>query len=127
MHYDEAFSSLQVPHFKGFLRFHITRSGDLEMFSLGLERTPFAWREDPRWRTPQGGGNRSAPAHKAKYPSRWLPVEEKRGRARMRGRMLRAAPPPESCLKVVDYLLVPRYRHGTAGGTVNPSAPPTAR
>ena len=38
MHYDEAFSSLQVPHFKGFCRFHITRSGDLEMYSLGLDK-----------------------------------------------------------------------------------------
>lgn len=38
VHYDEAFSSLQVPHFKGFCRFHITRSGDLEMYSLGLEK-----------------------------------------------------------------------------------------
>lgn len=148
MHYDEAFSSLQIPHFKGFARFHITRSGDLEMFGLALEKVggarrvrcaplgplwvagqrgreqegrarqgapqssgaawpgstdsdclcclmrrrlprapvpkqpltrplhnahrqvPHAWREDPRWRTPHGGGNREAPAHRAKFPSR---------------------------------------------------------
>ena len=69
-HYDEAFSSLQVPHFKGFLRFHVTRGGDLEMFGLALERVPHAWREDPRWRTPHGGGNRDAPAHRATFPSR---------------------------------------------------------
>lgn len=75
-HYDEAFSSLQVPHFKGFLRLHITRSGDLELFGLALERVPHSWREDPRWRTPHGGGNRDAPAHTARFPSRcaarWL-------------------------------------------------------
>lgn len=71
MHYDEAFSSLQVPHFKGFCRFHITRGGDLEMFGLALERVPHAWREDPRWRAPHGGGNRDQPAHRAKFPSRW--------------------------------------------------------
>ena len=70
MHYDEAFSSLQVPHFKGFCRFHVTKAGDLEMFGLALEKVPQAWREDPRWRTPQGGGNRDAPAHRAKFPSR---------------------------------------------------------
>ena len=61
-----------MPHFKGFCRFHITRGGDLEMWGLALERVPHAWREDPRWRTPQGGGNRDAPAHRAKYPSRWV-------------------------------------------------------
>jgi hypothetical protein len=71
VHYDEAFSSLQVPHFKGFCRFHVTKAGDLEMFGLALEKVPQAWREDPRWRTPQGGGNRDAPAHRAKFPSRW--------------------------------------------------------
>ncbi|KAL4423131.1 hypothetical protein ABPG77_004814 [Micractinium sp. CCAP 211/92] len=106
VHYDEAFSSLQVPHFKGFCRFHITRSGDLEMFGLALERVPHAWREDPRWRAPHGGGNRDQPAHRAKFPSRWVPVEE-------RPHMLRPprmVPPPEAQLKVVDYLLVPRYR-----------------
>ncbi|EFN54256.1 hypothetical protein CHLNCDRAFT_135803, partial [Chlorella variabilis] len=101
VHYDEAFSSLQVPHFKGFLRFHITRAGDLEMFALGLERSPHAWREDPRWRTPHGGGNRDVPAHRAK----WVPVEERVHLLRPP----RMVPPPEAQLQVVDYLLVPRY------------------
>ena len=75
VHYDEAFSSLQVPHFKGFCRFHVTQGGDLEMFGLALERVPQAWREDPRWRTPHGGGNRDAPAHRAKFPSRCVDGE----------------------------------------------------
>ena len=30
----------------------------------------FNWREDPRWRTAQGGSNKDVPSHKAKYPSR---------------------------------------------------------
>lgn len=106
VHYDEAFSSLQIPHFKGFCRFHITRTGDLEMFGLGLEKVPHAWREDPRWRTPHGGGNRDAPAHRAKFPSRWVPVEERTHMLRP----LRMAPAPETQLEVVDYLLIPRIR-----------------
>ncbi|KAK2079809.1 hypothetical protein QBZ16_002204 [Prototheca wickerhamii] len=56
VHYDEAFSSLQVPDHKGFLRLHITRAGDLEVFSLGLDAVPGAWREDPAWR--EAGGAR---------------------------------------------------------------------
>ncbi|KAI7840166.1 hypothetical protein COHA_005949 [Chlorella ohadii] len=105
-HYDEAFSSLQIPHFKGFLRFHITRSGDLEMFGLALEKVPHSWREDPRWRTPHGGGNRELPAHRAKFPSRWVPVEEKPHILRPP----RMEPPPEAQLSVCDYLYVPRRR-----------------
>ncbi|GAB4822190.1 hypothetical protein N2152v2_009236 [Parachlorella kessleri] len=107
VHYDEAFSSLQVPHFKGFCRFHITRSGDLEMYSLGLHKVPFSWREDPRWLTPQGGGSKDTPSHKAK----WLPVEERLVGAPRRNGGLKAATPPEASLKVVDYLFVPRYRN----------------
>lgn len=105
-HYDEAFSSLQIPDFKGFLRFHITRSGDLEMFGLALEKVPHSWREDPRWRTPHGGGNRDLPAHRAKFPSRWVPVEEKPHILRPP----RMAPPPEAQLRVCDYLYVPKRR-----------------
>ena len=40
------------------------------MFGLALEKVPHSWREDPRWRTPHGGGNRELPAHRAKFPSR---------------------------------------------------------
>ena len=105
VHYDEAFSSLQVPHFKGFCRLHVSREGDLTLFGLGLERVPQAWREDPRWRTPHGGGNRDAPAHRARWPSRWAPVEEA-----PRGRGLQLAQPPEASVQVVDYLTIPRQR-----------------
>ena len=33
-------------------------------------QVPFSWREDPRWRTPQGGGSKDTPSHRARYPSR---------------------------------------------------------
>jgi len=42
-HYNEAFSSLRIEDWKSFLRLHITRSGDLEIYSLGLERISRAW------------------------------------------------------------------------------------
>ncbi|KAL6778167.1 hypothetical protein ACKKBG_A17180 [Auxenochlorella protothecoides x Auxenochlorella symbiontica] len=103
VHYDEAFSSLQVPDHKGFLRMHITPAGDLEIFSLGLDTVPRAWREDPAWRAPGGGGDAGVPGWRARHPSRWVPVEV-RGGYTLRGT------PPEAALKVVDYLHVPRQR-----------------
>jgi len=110
VHYDESFSALQVANYKGFLRLHITRSGDLEVFSLGLKEVPRTWREDPRWRVPGGGGavDCDAPAHEARWPSRWVPVTEPLGSAALPGRprVLHTAAPPEAHLKVVDYLLV---------------------
>jgi hypothetical protein len=36
VHYDEAFSALRIANFKGLTRLHITRDGDLEIFSLGV-------------------------------------------------------------------------------------------
>lgn len=111
VHYDEAFSSLQVEHHKGFVRFHIHPSGDLEMYSLAVDRTPSSWREDPRWRTSLGGGGRDVPPHKAKYPSRWLAVDQRGGGGLGVGpRGLRTAPPPEARIRVVDYLWVPKKR-----------------
>ena len=38
LHYDEAFSSLRIPHYKGFCRLRITPSGDLNIYSLGMDR-----------------------------------------------------------------------------------------
>lgn len=104
VHYDEAFSSLQIPDHKGFLRFHVTPAGDLEMFALGLDAAPRSWREDPRWRTPHGGGNRGVPSWRARLPSRWAATTR-------RGTHTLLDTQPEESVRVVDYLFVPR--HGT--------------
>ena len=37
-HYNEAFSSLRVEHYKNFLRLHITPSGDLDVYVLGVDK-----------------------------------------------------------------------------------------
>lgn len=106
VHYDESFSALQVADAKGFLRLHVTRSGELEIFSLGLKDVPSNWKEDPRWRAP-GGGGVEQPAHEARWPSRWVPVTESVGMGVGQARrVLHTATPPEAKLKVVDYLLV---------------------
>ena len=38
LHYDEAFSSLRIPHYKGFSRLHITPEGTLHVYSLGMDQ-----------------------------------------------------------------------------------------
>jgi hypothetical protein len=38
VHYDEAFSSLQIPHHKGFSRLHITAEGDLHIYGLAMDQ-----------------------------------------------------------------------------------------
>ena len=38
LHYDEAVSSLRIPHYKGFCRLRITPAGDLHIYSLGMDR-----------------------------------------------------------------------------------------
>ncbi|KAK9823894.1 hypothetical protein WJX72_006230 [[Myrmecia] bisecta] len=104
VHYDEAFSSLRIPHYKGFSRIHINTDGDLEIYGLAMDKVPCQWREDPRWRGPVGGGRRLQPSHKAEYPSRWLPVlDRRRFDASQDG-----ADGTE--VKAVDYLVVPKKR-----------------
>lgn len=38
VHYDEAFSALRIPDFKGFSRLHISPSGDLHVYSLAMDK-----------------------------------------------------------------------------------------
>jgi hypothetical protein len=38
MHFDEAFSSLRIANYKAFTRFHINKDGDLEVFTLAVDK-----------------------------------------------------------------------------------------
>ena len=38
VHYDEAFSALRIPNFKGFSRLHINTQGDLEIYGLAMDK-----------------------------------------------------------------------------------------
>ena len=38
VHYDEAFSALRIPHYKGFSRLHLTQEGDLVIYALAMDQ-----------------------------------------------------------------------------------------
>ena len=38
LHFDEAFSSLRIANYKSFTRFHITRSGNLEVYTIAVDK-----------------------------------------------------------------------------------------
>ena len=100
VHYDESFSALQVEDRKAFIRMHIDRNGTLTLYALGLREVPKEWREDPRWKTPGGGGGVHSNTFEAKFPSRWTPVKQA-GRGRMT-----YSTPPEEMLEIVDYFKI---------------------
>nr|XP_017217539.1 PREDICTED: uncharacterized protein LOC108195105 isoform X2 [Daucus carota subsp. sativus] len=69
LHFDEAFSSLRIANYKAFTRFHIKETGDLEVFTLAVDKVPKDWKLDPDWdgelRQPQ------QPNHLREFPSKW--------------------------------------------------------
>uniref|UniRef100_A0A7S1T4N1 Calcineurin-like phosphoesterase domain-containing protein n=1 Tax=Tetraselmis chuii TaxID=63592 RepID=A0A7S1T4N1_9CHLO len=102
VHFDEGFSSMRLPHYKGFLRMHISSEGELNIWSLAMRRVPLRWAEDPRWKGFLGGGDKRIPSYKAKYPSRWLPADSSRPAA------ARKRPTPASELEIVDHIVINR-------------------
>nr|GMC52332.1 uncharacterized protein LOC109149584 [Ipomoea batatas] len=66
VHFDEAFSSLRIANYKSFTRFHINTKGDLEVFTLAVDKVPKEWKLDSNWETePQ------QPSYVRKFPSKW--------------------------------------------------------
>ncbi|GBG67636.1 hypothetical protein CBR_g765 [Chara braunii] len=73
VHFDEAFSSLRIAHFKSFIRGHITPDGHLEIFVLAVDKVPRDWSIDPKWFEEQESSPGVMP-HKLSYPSKWIPA-----------------------------------------------------
>ncbi|KAL2943488.1 Threonylcarbamoyl-AMP synthase [Bienertia sinuspersici] len=66
IHFDEAFSSLRIANYKAFTRFHITSKGDLEVFTLAVDKVPKKWKLNPKW-----DGELQQMSHLKKHPSQW--------------------------------------------------------
>ncbi|CAH9111228.1 unnamed protein product [Cuscuta epithymum] len=69
IHFDEAFSSLRIANYKSFTRFHINVKGDLEVFTLAVDKVPKKWKLDSNWETEQ-----QQPSHLRSFPSKWRAV-----------------------------------------------------
>lgn len=69
LHFDEAFSSLRIANYKGFTRFHINSGGDLEVYTLVVDKVPKEWKLDPDWdEEPKQPEQLS---HLRRFPSKW--------------------------------------------------------
>ncbi|KAI4369071.1 hypothetical protein MLD38_017560 [Melastoma candidum] len=84
IHFDEAFSSLRIANYKSFTRFHIRGDGDLEVYTLVVDKVPKKWKLDPDW-----DGEAKQPeelSHHRKFPSKWsadYPVQDPVNTVRM--------------------------------------------
>ncbi|THU63235.1 hypothetical protein C4D60_Mb01t13590 [Musa balbisiana] len=93
IHFDEAFSSLRIANYKAFTRFHITVDGDLEVFTLAVDKVPKSWKLDPEWdaevRLPQ------QLSHHRRFPSKWKAA---------------SGPDPINSVRVVDHFVIERTK-----------------
>ncbi|CAA2981512.1 Calcineurin-like phosphoesterase domain, apaH type [Olea europaea subsp. europaea] len=72
IHFDEAFSSLRIANYKAFTRLHINCKGDLEVFTLAVDKVPKEWKLDPSWE-----GESKQPqslSYLRRFPSKWRSV-----------------------------------------------------
>ncbi|KAK8497733.1 hypothetical protein V6N12_009561 [Hibiscus sabdariffa] len=69
VHFDEAFSSLRIANYKSFTRFHINCDGDLEVFTLAVDKVPKEWKLDLDWDVE--GKQQQQSSYRRKYPSKW--------------------------------------------------------
>ena len=82
VHWNEAYSSLRFPHYKHFLRFHIDRNGDLNMYVLGFDEVCTKWTYDRLFRTTESRmkmegvddeNDPSVASFGTTRPSKWIP------------------------------------------------------
>ncbi|KAL7117096.1 hypothetical protein ACP275_03G049900 [Erythranthe tilingii] len=90
IHFDEAFSSLRIANYKSFTRFHINPKGDLEVYTLAVDKVPKEWKLDPSWE-----GESKLPqnqSHFRKFPSKWRSVSSQQD--------------PVNTVRIVDHFVI---------------------
>ena len=101
-HATPAFSSLRVEGYKNFIRFHLTKRGELEVFVLGMDRCPRRWEVDPLW----GGYGRGTGVEAGESRSWKWPVPSS----------LKAAKGEPDGVRLVDYLIIRKPPPTASGG-----------
>ncbi|KAK4276652.1 hypothetical protein QN277_014778 [Acacia crassicarpa] len=92
IHFDEAFSSLRIANYKAFTRFHLKSDGDLEVFTLAVDKVPKEWKLDPDWEGEQK--NPQQTNHLRRFPSKW--------------RAAAAHQDPIHTVRIVDHFVIER-------------------
>jgi len=103
IHFDEAFSSLRIANYKAFTRFHIKKNGDLEVFTLAVDKVPKDWMLDPDWdMEPKQPFQMS---YTRKFPSKWRSA---------------SGLDPINTVRIIDRFVIPRTPPSptTPGGSV---------
>lgn len=85
MHFNEAFSSLRIQDWKNFVRLHISPSGDLEIYVIGIDRTPRRWKRDDEWSGARGHRflDPGKPSYAWSRPSKWVPDDDRASQPRI--------------------------------------------
>ncbi|KAK1302783.1 hypothetical protein QJS10_CPB12g01574 [Acorus calamus] len=90
IHFDEAFSSLRIANYKAFTRFHIMQNGDLEVFTLAVDKVPKEWKLDPHWESEPRQSQLLS--HQRRFPSKW--------------RAAAALQDPVRTVRIVDHFVI---------------------
>ncbi|KAJ4899684.1 Calcineurin-like metallo-phosphoesterase superfamily protein [Raphanus sativus] len=92
IHFDEAFSSLRIANYKSFTRFHIKPDGDLEVFTLGVDKVPKEWKLDKDWDSEPRSTVKMN--HHRRFPSKWCATTLQQD--------------PINTVKIVDHFVISR-------------------
>ncbi|KAF3440609.1 hypothetical protein FNV43_RR18893 [Rhamnella rubrinervis] len=107
IHFDEAFSSLRIANYKAFTRFHINGDGDLEVYTLAVDKVPKEWKLDPDW---DGESKERSFQHLRKFPSKWSAATPQQD--------------PVHTVKIVDHFVIHQTHKHDPGATINGSGIP---
>ncbi|KAJ9186698.1 hypothetical protein P3X46_002243 [Hevea brasiliensis] len=101
IHFDEAFSSLRIANYKAFTRFHINKDGNLEVFTLAVDKIPKEWKLDSQWdaepKQPQ------QMSHHRRFPSKWRAVTSQQD--------------PLNTVKIVDHFVIQQTENSDIGAS----------
>ena len=106
---DLAFSSLQIQHYKNFVKLHIKENGELEVFAIGLKKVPIKWVKDPNFVDRHARRRKTFdPSWSLNHPSKWIPKN----------------PAKNQDPRIIDYVCIPKRRIKKASLKTNVSGGP---
>jgi hypothetical protein len=73
---DLAFSSLQIQHYKNFVKLHVKEDGEIEIYAIGMRKVPTSWVKDPFFEGDVSDENNESikPSWALHCPSKWVPA-----------------------------------------------------